>query len=208
MIYFGRVRGNEVRNIYVYELGKGGTNVVNTITARSGTFFIDRKNRSVRLILRDAWSVTTGVAATEGERQPVFFGEVPIEITLPERPAKEPSLNDLTFLKLWQKRREMKMEGMLTTPVDVQLHRQVSFSFACIAFTLIGIPLGIRAHRRETGVGILIALVLVAFYYSFLILGQSLDTKEQFKPYLIVWLPNLLFQVAGMALLRRVNRGV
>src|SRR6185503_5259548 len=75
MIYFGRVRGNEVRNIYVYELGKAGTNVVSTTTARLGTFFIDRTNKTLRLHLREAWYVTTGVAASEGERQPVFFGE-------------------------------------------------------------------------------------------------------------------------------------
>ena len=208
LIYFGRVRGNEVRNVYVYELAKGGTNVASMTTARSGTFFIDRTNKTVRLLLRDAWYVTTATGGSEGERQPVFFGEAPpIEVTLAGRPEKEPSLGDLTFLELWRKRKEMKAEGMLTTPVDVELHSDVSFSFACIAFTLVGIPLGIRAHRRETSVGIMIALGLVAVYYSFLMLGQSLDTKEQWKPYLIVWLPNLLFQVVGMVLLRRVNRG-
>lgn len=207
LIYFGRVRGNEVRNIYVYELAKGGTNVASMTTARSGTFFIDRTNKTVRLHLREAWYVAA-TAGSESERQPVFFGEAPpIEVSLAGKPEKEPSLSDLTFLELWRKRKEMKTEGMLTTPVDVELHADVSFSFACIAFTLVGIPLGIRAHRRETSVGIMIALALVAVYYSFLLLGQSLDTKEQLKPYLIVWLPNLLFQVVGIVLLRKVNRG-
>ncbi len=88
----------------------------------------------------------------------------------------------------------------------VHLHGQISFSFACVGFMLVGIPLGIRTQRRETSVGVALALILVLVYYSFSLLGRALADRPDLEPQLIVWLPALLFQAAGAALLWRANR--
>jgi lipopolysaccharide export system permease protein len=204
LMYFGRNRGGELKNVEIYELEKGATNVLSSWHAPRGKLEVDRTNRTVNMVLYDAWHVRLN----EGQRTPMFAAEAPLKIELKDREEKEPGINELTFVELLEKRREFKSEGIRTTVVEVQMHSQVAFSFACIAFTLIGIPLGIRAHRRETSAGIAMALLLVVVYYSFLIIGQSLDSKPALLPWLIVWLPNFVFQIVGMILLRRVNRGV
>ena len=201
-LYFSKVQGNEMTDVYLYEMDKRGTNLLKTTHAARGTFTLDRTNKVVSLVLYDAWY--------KGEEadSPVHFGSTPaMELRLNDKSDKAPGLSEMTFAELWKKRRELKRQGIDTTPADLQIHWQVAFSCACLGFALVGIPLGIRAHRRETSAGIAMAVLLVLGYYSFFILASSLETKPQFHPYLIVWVPNLIFQALGLVMLRKANRG-
>lgn len=130
----------------------------------------------------------------------------PIDFEKTMQKTRQPKISEMTFGQLLDERARLVSKHLSPAPVEVHLHRQISFSFACLGFTLVGIPLGIRAHRRETTAGIFMAFVLMILYYSFIVLGQSLETRPSCYPQLIVWIPTFLFQGIGAWLLWRANR--
>lgn len=163
---------------------------------------------------RTAAPETNETVAVEGNWFPLPAADensaLTIQVELPSELTSRgmPELTDLTWRQLRTERRELLRLGLSdVTPIDVQIHRQIAFSFASFGFALVGIPLGVRAHRRETSVGVAVAIVLVLIYYAFLIVAQSFETRADVAPWLIVWLPNFVFQLTGGWLLWRVNRG-
>jgi lipopolysaccharide export system permease protein len=204
--YFGKVDNNNLQDVLLYQLDKSGEKVERTFRAARGTVAVDKSVRKVTFNLFEVWQVMT----IDGKQHAMYADEAqaPVILEMPERMEREPSLSDLTFVQLAAKRNDLERKGISPLPVEVIMSSQVAFSFACIGFTLVGIPLGIRGNRRETSAGVAVALVLVMVYYSFIILGQSLQTRPQFAPHLIVWIPNFLFQVVGAWMLWRANRGV
>jgi lipopolysaccharide export system permease protein len=205
IIYVGKKnKETNLQDVLVYELDEEGVSTT-TIRAPRGEFSVDAQNKKATLHLFQAQCVTR----TGQGWQPSYVGEVERELALDSLAPtdREAKLSEKTFLELREEREEFKHRGIDTTPIDVQIHRQVAFSFANVGFTLIGIPLGIRAHRRETTVGVAAAIVLVLLYYSFVIMGQSLESRPDWLPHLILWLPNFIFQTVGGVLLWRANRG-
>lgn len=234
VVYVSKVDGTNLQGVLIYEWRDDKMESYNR--AENGVLQFDLANSVLTVVLSNAYSVT--VREGEPLPQPVPLGVVEFSFTnAPGRLERRRSedVSEMTFSRLREKIAELEGRmlssdevGKLPTellrqkmgqlraqkrldialPARVQLHRQVAFSFACIGFTLIGIPLGIRAHRRETTFGIAVALMLVVIYYSFFILGQSLDTRPELAPHLILWVPNFLFQATGIALLWRANRGI
>ncbi len=225
-IYIGKRRGDaEFENVLLYESRQ--EQLTQRIYARRARVTSDPVTRQVLFQLFDAevftksltmggeaavgGSVTNGLSGQGGDWSMVYFEEAPpVRLDLSGAlPANaKPKISEMTFRQLRAELSEHQQRGIDPTPVLVNLHRQVSFSFACVSFTLIGIPLGLRGHRRETSFGIAAALLLTAVYYSFIILGQSWETRPQMYPQLIVWVPNFLFQGIGACLLWRANRGL
>ena len=229
VVYVRKKNGPDLQEVSIYKLGADGK-LEQSLQAENARISAHVASNQVVLVLYKLHSYDLVNLRTDSfEVYPLT-----LEYKPPPAPTLSTNLSDMTFTQLWQKLHDLErlsvqtkpmerasatelreqkrllsvMTADLTMPVRVQIHRQVAFSFGCIGFTLIGIPLGIRAHRRETSAGVAMALILALIYYSFIIVGQSLESRPEFAPHLILWLPNFIFQAVGAVLLWRANRGV
>jgi lipopolysaccharide export system permease protein len=87
-----------------------------------------------------------------------------------------------------------------------EIHKRWNFSFACLTFAFIGIPLAITAQRRETSIGFAVSMVTAVAYFFFFILADGQKTHPRSYPHLLMWLPNILFLTAGILLFVRLSR--
>ncbi len=220
-----------LENVMIFEL-ENETNVSTTIRAPRGEIEMDATNKQFVVNLSDARMLTP---QKNGKFVPTSAAKLrfAFDLNTSTNQIYKPKISDMTFGQLQDELRDLeknlslppsavtnsaelraqlaeagRQRNDLTEPVRVEMNRQVAFSFACFGFALIGIPLGIRVHRRETNIGVAIALVLVLVYYSFMLVGESLSAHPEWSPHLIFWLPNFIFQAVGAVLLWRANRGI
>jgi lipopolysaccharide export LptBFGC system permease protein LptF len=229
ILYIGKNRNGELEDVKVFFL-QDETNMVGKVDSPRGRLRIDTTNQIVTLLLFDTQGVS-GDGTDSGRSGDMEFT---FDLSTAQKAAQKPAIRDMTFFELRRELREMeqrispplaldqardpesmnrkdslkKEQKSVTERMRVQLHRQIAFSFACFGFTLVGIPLGIRAHRRETNAGIAMTLVLVMIYYGLIITAQSFYTRPELVPHLFMWLPNFIFQAVGAVLLWRANRGI
>jgi lipopolysaccharide export system permease protein len=225
IFYAGKNHKQNLTDVLLYQFDDG-TNLSMTVHAPRGMVSSDSTNHDLILNLFDA----KGMMLPGGQIGSLGEMTVRMDLSASDKANKEPGISDMTFTQLLDKlsdlknrinlplektspepkgkKKRIKKPTDITEPIRVQIHRQVAFSLACFGFTLVGIPLGIRVHRRETNIGVAIALALVFIYYMFLIIGQTMTEHPELAPHLWMWLPNFIFQGAGAVLLWRANRGI
>jgi lipopolysaccharide export system permease protein len=111
------------------------------------------------------------------------------------RSSTEMSLAELTSML---KNGGVKEEAL--RELAIELHKKLTIPVSCLVFALIGMPLGIRAHRSVRSRGFTIGLFLVLVYYLFRLSGEALVETGRLSPIIGTWAPNWIFAASGILL--------
>ncbi|MFM2241803.1 MAG: hypothetical protein RLZ97_658 [Verrucomicrobiota bacterium] len=103
-----------------------------------------------------------------------------------------------------EKAKERAIDEAIRTQVRtrcrVEQTRRYTSSFACLAFALIGVPLGIKAKRRDTSSGLILSLLIGAAYFA---AGMLISPGEHQT--ILLWVPNIVCILLGLLLFRRAR---
>src|SRR5260370_8133216 len=208
-IYVGKKDGNKLENITVFEMNEQSLPVRVTF-ARTGMLEADLPNKRILMRLYDARyqqrdekdpldlrKIRDGISMAEGTLPTTL-------VDLSENPKKPPSRSALSIEQLLEQlKSETKNERSASR---TEINKRFSVPFSCLAFALIGVPLGVTAHRRETSIGFAMGLMVAITYFLFVIIGDTLRANPKLHPELLVWFPNVLFLVLGALLFRRLSK--
>jgi len=227
-IYADARDGDVLKNFWLWELDGNGLPRRFTHAEEAGILFVEAKNS---LGEDDRLQITLKNATTEERSggdilEPIRFtsiGDAPASVSLGdvlggggELPKERRKLRWFTITELMQLRDEGwradpakdSPEKVLAdrTAVQLQIQTYLTSAMSVFSLSLLGIPLGIRFSRsgdKYFNIGIALALALIFYLLTTFI---SWIEDPAWRPDILVWIPNILYQIIGFALLCRAAK--
>jgi len=222
VVYVSDIQGAVMHDVWLWELDKEGR-AVKLVRAGSGHMDFDPETSELIVTLNHGYlelrndknpedfsepSPTGSFESSEPVRFPLqgLFGlsgahrKLPW-MTYPELRAEQARLAALPVPpEAAQQHERDEMKVVLT------IQDKFNMSLAVFSFALIGVPLGIKVSRRETSANLGVAVMLALGYYLLITAVGWLDRHPEYRPDLLMWLPNAIFLGLGVWLFRRIDR--
>ena len=80
------------------------------------------------------------------------------------------------------------------------MHERFALPFACLAFAILGVPLGIMNRRGGKTSGFSLSVAIAITYWILLSLGENFVRQGTLSPYIGLWLGNALLAGLGLML--------
>lgn len=224
VIYVSDKQGGVMKDIWVWKLDPE-QRVRELWRADSGYFDYDEANNA--LILHPV----NAKAERRNPKNPEDFSEPMINISAGEAEPIHLSLDRffrasgahikqewLTYDQLQAERARLatlplptdtdkrKEEIKARMKLDLIYHEKFNTALAILSLALIGVPLGIKVSRRETSANFAVALGLTLAYYLMTVAVKNLDRHPEYRPDLLLWVPNLILIAFGVWLFSRIGK--
>ena len=222
VIYIGSRTGPDLRDVWVWQLDDE-RRVVKFVHAESGRVDYDEAANEFVIPLAKIRVEEHDRKNPEDFTQPLVTGSAdetePYRFSLARyfgAPAVHQKLAWMTYGELVAERARLEREpaapgeqrqrDSAVMKVSLTIQDKLSMAVAVLTFAFIGVPLGIKVSRRETSANLGVAVLLGLTYYFVTVMVGWLDQHPEYRPDLLLWVPNICFVALGLWLLRRLDR--
>lgn len=203
-IYIDKREGDTIYGMHTYQKAKG-SNPGKTLHSSKVDFGFNPEEKVLYFDLHDTFiEIDDG----KGEPQLMLVDQMPLKISLANQKTRRKRANRFT---------NEEIRTLLATPnafgqdvrtqreFETEIPRRASFSVACIAFALMGVPLAISARRRDTSSGFALGILIAALYFVALVFADLSRKNGGSLPYILLWLPNIISLIVAYYLHRRAR---
>ena len=178
------------------------------VVADSGEMLVDERNGSAWLTLQDATSHVLRPGDPSAYQQ-TFNQEMKMLLQAPATSTAKRTVGvrETDSEELLGRIGDATLRAEDRQNAAVEISSRLAIPMACIAFALVGFPLGARNRRGGRGYAFTASVALVVAYYILLRNGELLARAVGLAPALGVWVPDLLLAVIAVPLLWRVSSG-
>ncbi len=172
------------------------------VLSRTGQIVIGPDGRRLQVFLEDGANYDFN-ENDPGKYSVSRFGSLGVSVELPEaepvaRQPKKPIEKSVRELL----RDASQAPGDVEFQSRVEIHRRIALAFAPLVFAVLGVTLGIRAHRGGRGYGSIVSLVVAFTFYMLFATGSRMASQGAIHWIAGIWGANLLLGVAALASLR------
>lgn len=115
-------------------------------------------------------------------------------------------VDDAMYMNFRELREFIKLEKMrgsgTVLKFEVEKHSRIAFPFATIILTIIGVALSSRKVRGGIGVNLGIGITICFAFILFMQVTTVFATFSNLPPIIAVWIPNIIFGILGLYLLK------
>ena len=198
VIFIYEIRGNKLKNIRVYQPQEG--KATRTVVAESGEINPLPDKNMMELTLYN------GTSEEPSPTEPDSFYKLNFKTyhmmldlsTIFKKEKIQKKTREMTIKELEAEIKNCVEQKIDPTSLWVEIYKKINMSIASFVLILIGIPLGIRAHRSEKSIGFGISLILFALYWGLLLGGMTISLRGTLSPFWGVGLANIIFFVFGV----------
>ena len=85
----------------------------------------------------------------------------------------------------------------------IEKHKRIAFPFAIIILSVIAVSISSKKVKGGIGINLGIGLLIAFSYILFFQFSSTLATNGDLQPWIAVWIPNFLYILLGIFLLRK-----